>query len=261
VTDGPIERLPPHIAALLVLEKEAYPEELGLKQAVFARVEQAVILAAPLAGAGASTGAGTGAGVGGAAGTGAGMAKGAALGKFLAVGIAAFAVGGVVGGTVVKHNAEVARPPPSSVLVAPVSFGSASSAAPSPSSQAGTPVVSVDDLPSASAASAPPRATSTAPNATSSESNGDLSRERELLDVARAALGRGSPEDAVVAAKKHAERWPHGALAEEREVVLIQALVAAGHRDEAEERAAQFRRTFPRSMLLPAVNAALASPK
>jgi len=89
---------------------------------------------------------------------------------------------------------------------------------------------------------------------------GDLTRERELLDVARAALAHGKPQDAIQAAQEHARRWPRGYLAEEREVVLIQALVAAGRTVEAEQRATRFHRSFPRSMLAPAVDAAIGGP-
>jgi hypothetical protein len=112
---------------------------------------------------------------------------------------------------------------------------------------------------------APPSETpSTAPAAIPSPSAarpagsaGDLTRERELLDAARAALDRGRPNDAVAAAREHAQKWPRGYLAEEREVVLIQGLVAAGNQQEAEHRAAQFHRTFPKSILGPAVDAAV----
>jgi hypothetical protein len=86
----------------------------------------------------------------------------------------------------------------------------------------------------------------------------DLSKEREILDVARAALGRGRPNDAITAAQEHAQKWPRGYLVEEREVVLIQALAAAGRKPEAERKATQFRKFFPKSMLLPAVSAATA---
>jgi hypothetical protein len=64
----------------------------------------------------------------------------------------------------------------------------------------------------------------------------------------------------VAVAREHAQKWPRGYLAEEREVVLIQALVAAGSRQEAEHRAAQFHRTFPKSILGPAVDAAVRPP-
>jgi outer membrane protein assembly factor BamD (BamD/ComL family) len=86
---------------------------------------------------------------------------------------------------------------------------------------------------------------------------GSLARERELLDVARAALVHGDFEDALGAVRKHETQWPHGALEEEREALAIQALAAAGRTPAADARAARFRRAFPASMLADVVNAAL----
>ncbi len=88
----------------------------------------------------------------------------------------------------------------------------------------------------------------------------DLSAERMLLDGARAALGRGDPAAAVVAAKAHEQRFPRGALAEEREALYIQALAQSGKLPEARARAARFKQTYPDSMLLPAVSAATQAP-
>ena len=49
-------------------------------------------------------------------------------------------------------------------------------------------------------------------------------------------------------------RFPSGHLAEEREVLWIQAL-AAGDADAARVRADAFRRAYPRSIFRPAVDA------
>ncbi len=88
----------------------------------------------------------------------------------------------------------------------------------------------------------------------------DLSAERTMLDGARAALGRGDPAAAVVAAKAHEQRFPRGALAEEREALYVQALAQSGKLPEARARAARFKQTYPDSMLLPAVSAATEAP-
>ncbi|MDB5215454.1 MAG: hypothetical protein JWO86_3381, partial [Myxococcaceae bacterium] len=114
------------------------------------------------------------------------------------------------------------------------------------------PAVRVDDLPPAPTSASP--ATSAAGHPAHAN---DLTLERELLDVARAALARGNPDGAIASLRRHVERWPHGLLAEEREVVWIQALVAGGRRREAEERGARFRGDYPGSALTPAVDAAL----
>jgi hypothetical protein len=254
MSEEPIPRLPAHIAALIELEKDAYPEEMAMKGAVYAGVAKAVILAAPLPTPGNAPGASSALAK---AGLGAGAAsKGATLGKLFAVGLAAFAAGGLTGGLVVQRSfdATAARERTSNPATIPVA-----SAAPAPLPQSeAPPLVSVGDLPLAPNAPRPPSSAAQATaNATPSESNGDLSRERELIEVARAALARGSAEDAIAATKKHESRWPHGSMAEEREVVLIQALVAAGRKADAEERAAKFRQAFPQSMFLPAIAAAL----
>jgi len=108
--------------------------------------------------------------------------------------------------------------------------------------------------PSVAAVEDPP-APSSVPSAKSGPVR-DLSAERALLDGARAALGRGDPAAAVVAAKTHEQRFPRGALAEEREALYVQALAQSGKVAEARARAAKFKQNYPDSMLLPAVTAA-----
>jgi hypothetical protein len=56
---------------------------------------------------------------------------------------------------------------------------------------------------------------------------------------------------------EHAKRYPHGVLAEEREALAIQALARSGRFIDAQERAAQFRKAFPTSLMMPAVEDAL----
>lgn len=114
-------------------------------------------------------------------------------------------------------------------------------------------------LESAALASSPADSTAAAPSALPSSKVGparDLSAERVLLDGARAALGRGDPAAAVVAARTHEQRFPRGALAEEREALYVQALAQSGKMPEARARAARFKQNYPDSMLLPAVTAA-----
>jgi hypothetical protein len=84
-----------------------------------------------------------------------------------------------------------------------------------------------------------------------------LAGERLLLERARSALARGDGEQALAAVDQHSRTYPRGQLAEEREVLGIQALVAAGRRQEAAERAGSFRLTYKNSVLLPVVDEAL----
>ena len=78
-----------------------------------------------------------------------------------------------------------------------------------------------------------------------------------MLDPARTALGRGDGASALLGVKKHEQRFPKGQLTEEREAIAVQALVALGRGDEARARGERFERTYPNSVLAPAVNAAL----
>jgi hypothetical protein len=166
--------------------------------------------------------------------------------------------GTVVGGAVVTSMMRPAEPPISHLRDAPApDRGERTAPRPPPSSTINAEGWESVPVPAPIVGSAPgPSAVPSTP-ASAPSAGQSLARERELLDVAQAALARGRPDDAVHAAERHAERWPHGALSEEREVVLIEALAAAGRRPEAEQRAARFRNAFPGSMLAPAVDVAL----
>ena len=69
-----------------------------------------------------------------------------------------------------------------------------------------------------------------------------------MLESATAALQRGDPTTALSTLRRHARLYPHGALAEEREVLWVKALRAQGDDDGAERRAKDFRRNFPSSL-------------
>lgn len=70
--------------------------------------------------------------------------------------------------------------------------------------------------------------------------------EISILQAAQTAL-HDDPAAALALADKHARRFATGTLAQEREVIAIEALVALARRDEANERGARFVRDFPRS--------------
>jgi hypothetical protein len=76
-----------------------------------------------------------------------------------------------------------------------------------------------------------------------------LAAERELLDVARAAVSRHNGKDALAAIKRHARRFAKGALLQERESLRIQALVLVGRVDEARKHLDRFIKRFPNSLL------------
>lgn len=70
--------------------------------------------------------------------------------------------------------------------------------------------------------------------------------EAEFLERARGALGQ-SPAAALSLANQHRARFPAGVLAEEREVIAIEALKRLGRSAEAERRVEAFARRFPGS--------------
>lgn len=116
------------------------------------------------------------------------------------------------------------------------------------------PTVDVRDLPRVNASAQP--SVSASSTASTRAATSDLTAERSLLDVARTALGRGDFANALASADAHQKRFPKGALAEEREALAVQALAGAGRKEEARARAERFARSFPGSILLPAVEAA-----
>lgn len=78
-----------------------------------------------------------------------------------------------------------------------------------------------------------------------------LSAERSLLEVARAALAKGDVTAALGAIERHEHDFSQGRLAEEREVLAIECLRAAGRDADAQARAARFVERFPDSLVAP----------
>jgi hypothetical protein len=148
----------------------------------------------------------------------------------------------------VPRAVEPALPPlpEPSVSVASVAPLAPSVAPPEGSRVAARPVA-------AAKSAAEPRAV--APAAPSPRDPG-LARERTLLDMARTALSRGDTAAALSAVDSHAREFPSSQLAEEREVLAIQALASASRTAEARRRGAAFRASFPKSALLPIVEEA-----
>jgi hypothetical protein len=184
---------------------------------------------------------GGGGGGGGGAGPGhAGAAIKAAGGATLAKAIAAVVAGAVVSVAVWRLGRS-----------APVDTSPIAAA---PSIQASTPPMAMSAetaapaaiAPSATMAATAPRA-SVAPRPTSSSpSPDDPDREVKLLQRAQDALAVDQTEALAICAE-HARTFPHGLLAQEREVIAVDALVRLGRMDEARERGERFAATFPSS--------------
>ena len=70
--------------------------------------------------------------------------------------------------------------------------------------------------------------------------------EAALLERAR-SLATNNPSQALAVTREHARRFPNGLLAQEREVIAIEALRKLGKQDEASQRATKFQKTYPGS--------------
>jgi hypothetical protein len=86
-----------------------------------------------------------------------------------------------------------------------------------------------------------------------------LAAERKWIEMARTALARGRVDGALAALRRHARQYPGGQLAEERDSLLVQALVAKGDYAQARAQAARFGRQHPQSLFSPAIEQALRS--
>jgi hypothetical protein len=71
---------------------------------------------------------------------------------------------------------------------------------------------------------------------------------------------RGDSDGALAAVEEHFARFRDGELGEEREALRIEALVAADRDPEARAALGAFRRAYPKSLIEPALEAALSRP-
>jgi hypothetical protein len=71
--------------------------------------------------------------------------------------------------------------------------------------------------------------------------------EERLLNEAHQAVA-ADPHRALALAQSHARRYPHGQLAAERQLIMIEALVELGHERRAEALGRELRKTAPNSI-------------
>lgn len=166
--------------------------------------------------------------------------------------LAALAIG-ASGGAAVTHAVE--SPRPTSTLASTV----APTAAPSVTAPLPLPQASLEvPRPASSTSTAPPVAAPSTPASARPDATGtrdaDLAVERTLIERARSAMVRGNPQDALAATREHAQRFPGGRFAEERDFITIRALAASGDKARARAAADAFRLRHPQSLLLPAVD-------
>jgi outer membrane protein assembly factor BamD (BamD/ComL family) len=81
--------------------------------------------------------------------------------------------------------------------------------------------------------------------------------ERVKLEACRAAMVARHWDDALALLDAHAQQFPRGDFFEERESLTIIAMDARGRHVEARARAERFSQTWPDSIFLPAIAAAL----
>ena len=201
--------LPEDLKDLLEAERDIDVPAPAERQRMFSRLEPLLIVPVALA-AGSSTVA-TAADATGSA------AVGFLKGKIAAAVVSAALVGGAVGATGHAYFATPA-PPATGAAIVPAA-----------------PRLTVPTPEAPQSAPSGPMATSSAAAVPSqsgrrqerSQAAGSLRAERLLLEAASAALMRGDPESAIPTLRKHAQRYPTGALAEEREALLERALAAS----------------------------------
>lgn len=196
-----------------------------------------------------------------------GAAAGSALGgvtKLVVGGLVAAAFAGAVGASARGGILSPASPGKPSMSAAPAlgpsawaSLAAAADAQEAPQTE----VISrpPEASPSTSAAAPSLAAPRTGADAEGNKAGRDdsLAAERALLEVARSAVIAGQSAAALSALGQHARAFPRGRLSEEREGLWIRVLIGAGRADEARQRAAHFRKSFPRSMLIPSFEEAL----
>lgn len=182
----------------------------------------------------------------GTAGGGAGLAKGGAVAaaglkglslvKAAVAGIAAVAL---VGGASVAYLDRAPNAAP-----APPSSGVLGTSTPEPSMAPGlVPLASSAPL---APASSPTVERPRGPVAPAEPKDDDPAAEMALLHSAQDSL-RTSPSSALAKTAEHARRYPHSALAQEREVIAVEALVHLGRKEEARARVARFEKSYPGS--------------
>ncbi len=167
--------------------------------------------------------------------------------------VGSFVAGGAIALAVVRQAPDRGAPrePPATAPITirePPAPPSLPAATESPAPEAAPPVA-----PPARTAAPSPAARA---SAAIERSGGTLEAERALLDVARISLGRGDGAAALRAAEAHAQKFPRGVLAEEREAMIIQALRLLHRDDEASTQLDRFRARFPASLIRPALEAA-----
>jgi hypothetical protein len=109
------------------------------------------------------------------------------------------------------------------------------------------PAAVVAPEPAAEPPTAAPEAAPSVPKSRDLKGAASQVEELELLQSARAALNT-APAQALALVSRHAARFPHSALVQEREMIRIKALAALGRNAEAAQAARDFEQKYPDSI-------------
>jgi RNA polymerase sigma-70 factor (ECF subfamily) len=209
------------VQSLLDAERDIDAPGPAARKRLLDRLESLLVpVALVAAGAAATTSTASAAATADAAGG--GLMAGALKAKIGVALLSAALVGGAVGAA---GHAYLAEPPPPPHAVAPVAPRAVVPQPPAPE-----PVKST--LPEPALLAPPP----SAPRQERARPAGSLRAERLLIETAAAALVRGDNASAVAALREHAQKFPRGDLAEEREVLLAKARAASGDGTSIEKR-------------------------
>ena len=213
-------------------------------------------------GPGGGGGGGGDGGVGGASGAGASGAGGAAVagGAVAKLGVTKLLLGALagaaIGGGVVAslRTPAVIPPPPAPLVAAPVVVApppgpsvvtpAPEPVAPPPAAPVAKPKPTQQRIVTADAPPVPaPIVAAPVPAVAEPARDADLDSVQDSMS----ALEAGRFDEALRVADAHAARFPSSSMAQEREVVAIEALVRLGRVDAARTRAATFRSSWPAS--------------
>lgn len=191
----------------------------------------------------AAAAAGLGAGATSSAGAGAGATSLATTAKsVLWVKIAGAVVAGSVAVSGAAYLAQPNASPAPSILMQTAPVAPSAVVPPAGLATEEASAVPVASLPLASASSNYVQA---APTSTKSHS-ADLTEETRLLSGAQQALA-ANPAEALRIAETHRKAFPTGVLSQERDALVVEALVKQGRMVEAKRAAAAFARNYPGS--------------
>jgi hypothetical protein len=123
--------------------------------------------------------------------------------------------------------------------------------------EAAAPAAVKESAPSAEEEQSPQVGKPTRSRAAASVRRADALEELKLLTRARRVLP-SRPQTSLALSREHAQLYPRGALAEEREVLAIEALLKLGRASEARQRARAFVHRFPDSSQRTRLDALLA---